>query len=158
MLLLSAAVISGCASHRGPAGTESPDVPEPITPTVLRASTGERIADVALSMVGTPYRFGGTTPQGFDCSGLVYFSYKTLGLAVPRTSRAQRQTAKPVDRRNLRHGDLLFFDTSWKFGHVGIYVGDGRFVHAPSSGKSVTVERLDEGYYANRLEHAGRLH
>lgn len=120
--------------------------------------TGDRVADIALTMVGKPYQFGGSSPSGFDCSGLVYYAYGRLGVPVPRTSREQRKAARNVGVSSVRRGDLLFFDTSWKSGHVGIYVGDGRFVHAPSSGKRVSIEPLTEGYFASRLEAAGRLH
>jgi len=108
-------------------------------------------------MVGTPYRYGGTSPDGLDCSGLVYFSYGKAGVRVPRTSGAQRRASRPVARHALRPGDLLFFDGLSKTGHVGIYLGEDRFVHAPSSGKRVATARIDQGFFARRLSHIGRL-
>lgn len=162
--VVATALLAGCAGQPAPPGTGTPPAdrerqrPEAITLPAHRTLTGERIAHVALNMVGAPYRYGGTSPQGFDCSGLVYFAYDHVGMSVPRTAAAQRRAARPVRREALAPGDLLFFDTRWKAGHVGIYVGDGRFVHAPSSGKRVTVAPLDHGYFAGRLELAARLH
>ncbi len=112
----------------------------------------------ALKMVGTPYRYGGASPAGFDCSGLVYWSYGRLGIRVPRTSSDQRRAARAIDPRTLEIGDLLFFDTDSKTGHVGIYVGARRFVHAPASGGHVSIVVMDSGYYRGRLIAAGRLH
>ena len=161
ILLLATVVMGmiGCATQRAPVPIE-----ESVAATQQQAPVdhgrvmGDRIADTALSMVGTPYLFGGSTPHGFDCSGLVYFAYGQNGMKVPRTSREQRRRAKPVNRRSLKRGDLLFFDTGWKSGHVGIYIGDSQFVHSPSSGQRVSVVRLDVGYFASRLEQAARLH
>lgn len=121
-------------------------------------TTGARMAAIALGMVGTPYRWGGTSPKGFDCSGLVFYSYGQLGVRVPRTSADQRRTAKRVGVTRLQKGDLVFFDMLWKTGHVGIFIGNGQFVHAPSSGKHVRVSSLSTGYFASRLHSAGRLH
>ncbi len=161
-ILLLATVLMGmigCATQRAPVPIEdSVATTQQPAPVDHGRVMGDQIADTALSMVGTPYLFGGSTPHGFDCSGLVYFAYDQNGMKVPRTSREQRRRAKLVNRRFLKRGDLLFFDTGWKSGHVGIYVGDSRFVHAPSSGKRVSVVRLDVGYFASRLEQAARLH
>ena len=121
-------------------------------------TTGTRMADVALRMVGTPYRWGGANPKGFDCSGLVFYSYDQLGLRLPRTSAEQRRAATRVNVARLQKGDLVFFDMLWKTGHVGIFVGNGQFVHAPSSGKHVRLASLSTGYFASRLHSAGRLH
>jgi cell wall-associated NlpC family hydrolase len=115
------------------------------------------VASVASSMVGVPYRYGGATPAGFDCSGLVYYAHQQAGINVPRTAADQRRRSEKVPERNLRPGDLLFFDTSWRSSHVGIYVGNGEFVHAPSSGKRVSRGSIKEGYFAKRLKQAGRL-
>ncbi len=162
ILLLAIVVMGmiGCATQRAPVPIEeSVATTQQSAPVDHGKAMGDRIADTALSMVGTPYRFGGSTPQrGFDCSGLVYFAYDQNGMKVPRTSREQRRRAEPVYRRSLKRGDLLFFDTGWKSGHVGIYIGDSQFVHSPSSGKRVSVVRLDVGYFASRLEQAARLH
>jgi cell wall-associated NlpC family hydrolase len=109
-------------------------------------------------MVGKPYRYGGSSPAGFDCSGLVFYTYKKAGLAVPRSTERQRSTARAVRLADLRRGDLLFFNQEGKkYGHVGIYVGSGKFVHAPSSGKSVRSDRLDTPYWRKHLSEARRL-
>jgi murein DD-endopeptidase len=117
----------------------------------------EIVATVASAMVGVPYRYGGATPAGFDCSGLVWYAHQQAGIAVPRTAADQRRKGEKIPARNLRPGDLLFFDTSWRSSHVGIYVGNGEFVHAPSSGKRVSRGSITEGYFAKRLKQAGRL-
>ena len=155
-LTWSLATMAGCSSHGPPARVDARRPPSAVAHDGIQ--TGDRVADIALAMVGTPYRFGGSNPSGFDCSGLVHYAYGQLGIPVPRTSRAQRKAVRHVGVSSVRRGDLLFFDTGWKSGHVGIYVGDGRFVHAPSSGKRVSIEPLTEGYFASRLEAAGRLH
>ena len=110
-------------------------------------------------MLGRPYRYGGSTPStGFDCSGLVHFSYQQAGAAVPRSTEQQRLASRPVKLAELRRGDLLFFNQEGKkYGHVAIYLGDGRFVHSPSSGKSVRSDRLDSPYWRKHLSEARRL-
>ena len=108
-------------------------------------------------MVGVPYRFGGSTPRGFDCSGLAQYAYASAGITIPRISTDQYRASQAVQRREMAVGDLLFFDTEWRRGHVGIYIGGGRFVHAPSSGGQVTVAAIDAHYYRNRLVRVGRF-
>jgi cell wall-associated NlpC family hydrolase len=118
---------------------------------------GHAIAATAQKMVGVPYRFGGSTPRGFDCSGLAQYVYASAGIAIPRTSKEQLRASRAVRRRDLAVGDLLFFDTAWRDGHVGIYIGEGRFVHAPSSGSRVSIEALDSVYFRDRLVRIGRF-
>jgi cell wall-associated NlpC family hydrolase len=118
---------------------------------------GEELARFALSLQGTRYRYGGATRDGFDCSGLVFFAHRQLGLEVPRTSRDQAEEAEEVKPRKLKRGDLVFFKIdSRKVNHVGIYVGQHRFVHAPGAGKPVTVSSLDDEFYAESFSGAGR--
>ena len=124
--------------------------------TPVRDSTGsashQAASDVAASMVGKPYRYGGGTPQGFDCSGLVHYSYKRAGLEVPRSTETQRKRSNRVSRTGLAQGDLVFFDQLGKSSsHVGIYLGNNRFVHAPSSGKQVRVDSLVDPYWQKHL-------
>ena len=107
-------------------------------------------------MVGTPYRYGGNTPRGFDCSGLVHYSYASVGMNIPRTTAGQWADLTPVDKQNLRTGDLLFFSISGKISHVGMYLGDSRFVHAPSTGKTVSIASLRSDYYRKAFIRAGR--
>jgi cell wall-associated NlpC family hydrolase len=116
------------------------------------------IAELALSMVGVQYRYGGADPdEGFDCSGLVYYAYASNGHIVPRTSRAQFDAARKIPLADAAEGDLLFFQDQDNLSHVGLYLGDGRFVHAPSSGDTVRVARVDTPYYRRNLVAVGRL-
>lgn len=95
--------------------------------------------------------------QGFDCSGLVYYSHARAGLHAPRTVAEQKSSAIPLRAAELRPGDLVFFDTDYKGGHVGIFVGDGRFIHAPSSGGRVRLDRLDAPYWRRHFSGGGRI-
>lgn len=124
-------------------------------PVVVNAS--HPATSIASQMLGTPYRFGGATPRGFDCSGLVYYSYSRAGYSVPRTSQLQYQQSLPVMRSHMKEGDLLFFRIDGKVSHVGVYIGDNRFIHAPSSGKRVSIASLDEPYWKQRFTKAGRF-
>ena len=119
---------------------------------------GDDIVAVAMSLRGSRYRYGGATPSGFDCSGLVFYAHQQLGLVVPRTSRDQADAADFVKPRKLKRGDLVFFKIdSSSVNHVGIYIGKHRFVHAPGAGKPVTVNSLDDEYYAEAFSSAGRF-
>ncbi|MDY6941570.1 MAG: C40 family peptidase [Pseudomonadota bacterium] len=114
---------------------------------------------VAEALVGTPYRYGGSRPEeGFDCSGLVHYSYGRTGVSVPRTVRDLRDHTQPVRPRELAAGDLVFFRIGRKRNaHVGLYTGDGAFIHAPSSGSRVRKDQLDDPYWKKRYERAGRI-
>ena len=130
----------------------------PVTIPREDAPTATRVTEHALAMIGTPYRYGGDSPEtGFDCSGLVHYSYSMSGVSVPRTSQAQFRAARKVALSNARPGDLMFFQDQEKLSHVGIYVGDGMFVHAPSSGRSVSLASIDSPYYQRNLVSVGRL-
>jgi murein DD-endopeptidase len=119
---------------------------------------GEALADFALRLRGSPYRYGGATLDGFDCSGLVFYSHRQLGLLVPRTSHDQAKEATDVKQSKLRRGDLVFFKVdSRRVNHVGIYIGERRFVHAPGAGKPVTINSLDDEFYTLRFSSAGRF-
>jgi len=113
----------------------------------------------ALRALGTRYRYGGASPEtGFDCSGLIAHVFEQAGRTVPRTARAQSRVGKPVKRANLAPGDLVFYNTrNAPYSHVGMYVGNGRFVHAPRSGAKVRIERLDTPYWRTRFNGARRL-
>jgi cell wall-associated NlpC family hydrolase len=119
----------------------------------------ERAAGNALKMVGRPYHFGGASPtSGFDCSGLVHYSYRQVGLTLPHNTEKQRMAGKHIQKADLRRGDLIFFDQEGKKNsHVGIYLGGGRFVHAPSSGKQVRSDRLDSPYWKKHFSEARRV-
>lgn len=109
-------------------------------------------------MVGVRYRWGGKSPQGFDCSGLVYYSYQDAGISGPRTVTEQRKASTPIRLDEARPGDLLFFRIRWKVSHVGIHTGNGQFVHAPSTGKRVAVTNVNNEYYRKHLVSVGRLY
>jgi len=122
------------------------------------AALAERAARHALEMKGVPYRYGGASPrQGFDCSGLVQYSYARAGARLPRTTRAQWRASDAVPLAQLRPGDLLFFHLEGKRNsHVALYLGGGRFVHAPSSGKHVSIATLAQPYWRRHLAGARR--
>jgi murein DD-endopeptidase len=123
-------------------------------------ATGARaqIVSTAFKMLGRPYRYGGSAPNGFDCSGLVQFSFQQAGVNVPRTALEQYERSTPVPDNRLQPGDLLFFTlNSHRVAHVGIYVGAGKFIHAPAIGKQVMESRLDEPFWHVHLVRAGRL-
>ncbi len=122
------------------------------------SEVGNKAADTALTMIGRPYKYRGDTPAGFDCSGLVRYSYLTAGMNVPHSTGALRQHTRPVYDREMRKGDLLFFNESGrKYSHVGIYEGDSRFVHAPSTGKHVRTDSLLDPYWKKHFLGARRF-
>lgn len=123
------------------------------------ADPGRAVLEAAETRIGAPYRFGGSGPDAFDCSGLVAYAHRQVGIAVPRTAAEQFSQATPVERRELRPGDLVFFRLSGRdVGHVGIYAGDDRFVHAPQSGGNVRLASLEDEWYRQRFVGAGRFY
>lgn len=111
----------------------------------------------ALAMRGKPYRYGGYTPKGFDCSGLVHYSYAKSGGHLPRNTNGLWVRSRTVARSEMRPGDLLFFHQEGKSNsHVGLYVGNNRFVHAPSSGKRVSTASLSDPYWRRHFSAARR--
>ena len=122
---------------------------------LLRAREIVRLASYEL---GVPYVYGGDTPHGFDCSGLVYYVFRRAGVAVPRTANDQLYASYPVGLRDLQPGDLVFFQIVGNIQmHVGIYVGHGVFIHAPETGQPVTYARLDDPYWKSRFVSGGRF-
>ena len=135
----------GTAPVKGPRYTGDPD---------RYAATPARheIVRIAEQLIGTPYRYGGNSPHGFDCSGLVQYTHRQAGIDVPRTTGSQLAQARIPERRYLLPGDLLFFHIDvQKSRHVGIYEGDGVFIHAPSSGKQVSRASLENPFWSRRL-------
>ena len=117
-------------------------------------------AQEAMVKVGIRYKFGGSSPEtGFDCSGLVAYVFeRAWGISVPRRTEEQRSVGRAVKRAELQPGDLVFYNTRGRpFSHVGIYLGDGEFVHAPRPGARVRVERVDTPYWNARFNGARRL-
>ena len=113
-----------------------------------------------LELIGIDYRMGGTNPDvGLDCSGLVQVVFKeAIGMLLPRTAREQSQVGAVIGRQELKAGDLVFFNTMRRaFSHVGIYLGDNRFLHAPRSGAEVRIEDMRQSYWINRYNGARRL-
>lgn len=143
-------LLAGCAAGpRAPAPGAAPEIAVP------PAGAGDRAARRALELVGTPYRYGGNGPDAFDCSGLVRFVFAELGVSLPRTSEAQYAAGEPVAPGALAAGDLVFFRIPQA--HIGIFLGDGRFVHAPASGRAVSVARLDEPWFSRGFVGAARV-
>ncbi|HNH24168.1 MAG TPA: C40 family peptidase [Accumulibacter sp.] len=138
----------------------------PTTPHSASRSPGERPASTpkgndvvlfALGLIDTGYRFGGKNPEaGLDCSGMVTYIYgRAVGVKVPGSAADIAKRGRPVARERLRPGDLVFFNTrNFSASHVGIYIGDDRFVHAPSSQERVRIDRLGNSYFAQRFEMA----
>ncbi|WP_107687485.1 C40 family peptidase [Neisseria wadsworthii] len=118
---------------------------------------GRELILQSMDLVGTPYRWGGTTDTGFDCSGMIQYLYKNaLNVNIPRTSRQMAAASRSINPKKLKSGDLVFFNTSGRgISHVGLYIGNNQFIHAPSSGSVVRTESLDKPYYAKRLVKAG---
>jgi hypothetical protein len=119
----------------------------------FRVPMGDKIVGYAKRMVGVPYVWGGSTPRGFDCSGFTSYVYHHFGFSIARTSYAQFREGLRVRRQSLKPGDLVFFHG---LGHVGIYIGNGRFIHAPHTGTRVRIESMT-GWYAGRFDGARRL-
>ncbi len=152
--LMLAACLTGCASSppTSPAARTAPDGQV----VAAKLDLGARAARIAVDQVGVPYRYGGSGPTGFDCSGLVQYSYRQAGKSLPRTTGQLWNHTVTVPRKELRAGDLLFFSIAGKMQHVGLYLGNGNFVHAPSTGRTVTVESLSSEFYRDAFLRAGR--
>ena len=160
-LLTLAALLSACASRTPPA----PVAQKPVVFITHPEETSPVAADVlfrALGLVGTPYRWGGNTPDsGFDCSGLIKYVYNdAAGISLPRTTREMIvMRAQSIGQDKLQTGDLLFFATNGgsQVSHAGIYVGEGRFVHAPATGGTVKLDSLSKAYWQKAYLNAKRV-
>lgn len=167
LILLSASLmlLSACGefNHQRQRTAASP-APVPGKAVVAKAPQGttgaerQKVMKVARDLLGTPYRYGGTTPRkGFDCSGFTSWVFRQVGVQLPRTAAAQYQRSHRIRRAELKVGDLLFFKIDGrKISHVAIYAGDDRFIHAPSSGKKVSFGTLDNPYWIKHWVGSGR--
>ena len=157
LAMLAAAALTGPAwgvtadgERKRPNGVLAPQPAPAPAPTA-----GTRAARIALGVVGVPYRYGGESPaSGFDCSGLVRWAYRRLGIDLPHSSYALASEGRGVGRGAMRPGDVLLFDG---LGHVGLYIGGGRMVHAPQSGRDVETVALGSSAYGQRLVGARRI-
>jgi cell wall-associated NlpC family hydrolase len=135
-------------------------LPAPASALHAEGARAETPADQALRAVGTRYRLGGSSPRtGFDCSGLVTHAFEQAwGVTLPHNVQAQSRIGIPVKRGALQPGDLVFYNTRNRpYSHVGIYLGEGRFIHAPRPGKLVRVESLQSSYWSARFNGARRV-
>jgi cell wall-associated NlpC family hydrolase len=150
LVLLCACAVALCFSATAAlAAPEAAPVPAP---------AGEQVVDLAEQYVGAPYRWGGASPAGFDCSGFVMWVYGQFGVSLPHNEAGQLASGPNVSADDLQPGDVLVFANTYRAGlsHVGIYVGDGQFVHAADERHGVTISNLWDGYWAQRLVGATR--
>ena len=156
-------VLAGCAIRPGATPQPFPrphlaPADAPLTPGPGGRPAPTAITSTALEYLGVPYQWGGTTPRGFDCSGLTYYVFLRHGMKLPRVAADQYRVGAPVDRNAVRPGDLLFFETITKGpSHVALALDGDNFVHAPSSRGKVRVERLSSHYWASRFLGARRV-
>jgi cell wall-associated NlpC family hydrolase len=159
--LLGASILAACSTPSS-RRFDSPDIDDAGgagEQSRLSDELAREAAFVALSLVDTPYRYGGNTPDGgFDCSGLIVYVFRSAaGLALPRTVAQLAGAGIPVRPGARRTGDLVLFDTTGRFSHAGIYVGDGRFVHAPSTGGRVRLDGVYAQYWRRRFSGVRRV-
>ena len=168
-LVLLAAMLMSAAAYAAPAQT-SDDLDRLLAEKGMlsqlgqvRQSVGNKASELvvdAMGFLGVPYKRGGNTAEtGFDCSGFVRAMYQqSIGLILPRRAEQQAAATQNIDRSELRPGDLVFFNTMRRtFSHVGIYVGEGRFIHSPKPGAQVRVENMSVSYWASRFDGARRV-
>jgi cell wall-associated NlpC family hydrolase len=160
-LAMTGVLLAGCGTPlRQPVPARSTPARLPPETYTISSAQSREIALHALSQVGIPYRFGGTSPEaGFDCSGLVFYVYQRgAGLALPRDTQRLSEVGASVSADALEPGDLVFFNTTGRpYSHVGIYLGEGRFIHAPTSGGFVQLVQMRDRYWHTRYDGARRL-
>jgi len=163
-MLLLAALLAGCGGYSSihrphDAPEESGSTEEPRNAEEPRAvdEAGAEAVKLAEQYIGTPYRSGGTTTEGVDCSGLTFSVYRQIGVRLPRTSDEQARAGSHIDRGDLRAGDLVFFGSGSSVTHVGIYANGGEFIHASTRARSVRYDNLDNKYFRNRYIGARRV-
>jgi len=154
LLFLLSSVITACSStyqrHNNPVKTKH------YTTTHY---TPKSVIKNAKAMIGVNYHYGGISPKtGFDCSGLVYYAHKKQGIKLPRTTKGQLRSVKRIYKSSLRPGDLVFFAINHvNVSHVGIYLGNNKFIHSPSTGKKVNITSMDSDYWRSRFVTGGRI-
>ena len=153
VILSTAALVAGCGGY---SGVEAPSG-EPGESRPGEENTGKTVVKLAEEYIGAPYRSGGTTTNGVDCSGLAFAVYRQVGVRLPRTSEAMARVGNHIDRNQLRAGDLVFFGSGSGVNHVGIYAESGEFIHASTRARSVRFDRLDNKYFRNRYIGARRV-
>ena len=168
-----AVVLAGCSAVQPSTSMPAPSIPKgaanvepdedrqkdgtPLSSGPARPQpdrSGRHVVEIALKHVGTRYRWGGASPDGFDCSGFVRYVYSRVGVSLPHNAAKQYRYGTPVPRDELQPGDLVFFD---RLRHNGIYIGGGKFIHARQTGKRVSVARLDDEWYGTHWVGARRL-
>ncbi len=159
LLLMVLLTISGCSTRNSVRIAETSSVVRIVS--AVRLSDSSTIKDALLKQYaewhGTPYRMGGLDKRGIDCSGFAYITFRSkLGYSIPRTTKSQAQSGRYVPLKDLRIGDLVFFKTSIRYNHVGIYLGDRQFLHASSS-KGVMISGLNETYWKKHYWTARRI-
>lgn len=135
-------------------------MPNANSATPAPSTKGQLVVETAKKYLGIPYVYGGTSTAGFDCSGLVQYVFKELGVSINRVAADQTAHGIPVTKAELMPGDVVFFHNTAKYdtiNHVGIYVGDGNFIHAPQTGDVVKITTMDSGYYARTFVAARRI-
>ncbi len=163
-MFMAIMVLTGCSSSpEKPASTSHTQNNSSTQPykrsTPLQYSTGSQIVSIAESLIGSPYKYGGASPKGFDCSGLVYYTHRQLDIAVPRTTKQQARHRPAKELASASPGDILFFRIYGNsISHVGIYAGNDQFIHAPKSGSYVTYANINDPYWRQRLIKVASLH
>lgn len=127
--------------------------------TSRTSSLGARVVEIAKQYLGSPYSYGGSSPNGFDCSGFTQYVYKQVGIDLPRSSSGQADIGKKVSKDNLQPGDIVIFSDTYRSGpsHTGIYLGNGKFIHASTSTKGVIISDLNSDYYKNHFSYGRRV-
>ena len=148
VLLLAFPATAAAAPDRSDEGVR------PTMPVEMRPTTGEKAVAIALRYLGTPYSWAGASPAGFDCSGFVMYVYGKLDITLPHSSWMLWGEGRPVTRKHLRAGDIVFFNGR---SHVGIYLRKGTFVHSPHSGDVVRISRMSEDWYGSTYDGARRV-
>ncbi|MET0068526.1 MAG: C40 family peptidase [Candidatus Thiodiazotropha sp.] len=156
-ILVYAALFSGCSTVSKSSAYDTGNTRTVIQP--VKAGEGHPAVAIAENLRGRPYLYGGVTPAGFDCSGLVHYAYLKAGVSIPRTTRDQYRISRRLPMEQAKPGDLLFFRIdSRKLSHVGLYTGDDRFIHASTKQNRVAVSSLNDPYWRKRLIGVGRIH